>query len=381
MDINIQGEVAQGFEPVKHVFQTLWQDVEVGASFCAFYRGEKVVDLWGGFTDPALSQAWQADTLVNVYSTTKGMGALALALLVDEGKIAYQDPVSKYWPEFGAAGKQAVTVAQCMSHQAGLCGVDTRLEVADLYDWQKMVNLLAAQRPLWPLGEGTGYHAITWGYLPGELIRRITGKSLGQYFHEKVATPLQADFYIGLPATELHRCAAMIGPNRARKQPAIGPTSPVPALFAIAQQNPVISPFRDVSGPAWRQAEIPAANGQANARGIATIYSALAMGGGDIISNAALQAATTLEIESPVDRVLNKPMRWARGFMRNSREEFGPHEQAFGHDGAGGSSGFADPIEQVAIGYAMNQMRADTNAEPRSTLLSKAVYRCIANLS
>ena len=384
MDITIQGEVATGFEAVKQTFQDLWLDVEVGASFCAYYQGEKVVDLWGGFTDPEMTQPWQADTLVNVYSTTKGMAALALAVLVDEGKINYADTVCQHWPEFGAAGKQNVTVAQMLSHQAGLCGVETRIEVADLYDWQKMTNLLAAQRPLWPLGEGTGYHAVTWGYLPGELIRRITGKSLGQFFNEKIAAPLNADFYIGLPSSELARCAAMIGPNRARKQPAPGPKVSAPPLFAIAQQNPVISPFRDVSNAAWRQAEIPAANGQANARGIAKIYSTLAMGGqfqgGQLISQKALQAATQLEIDSPVDRVLNKPMHWARGFMRNSRQEFGPHEQAFGHDGAGGSTGFADPVERVAIGYAMNQMRSDGDAVPRATLLSRVVYDCIAKL-
>jgi len=198
------------------------------------------------------------------------------------------------------------------------------------------------------------------------------------------AAPLNADFYIGLPSSELARCAAMIGPNRARKQPAPGPKVSAPPLFAIAQQNPVISPFRDVSNAAWRQAEIPAANGQANARGIAKIYSTLAMGGqfqgGQLISQKALQAATQLEIDSPVDRVLNKPMHWARGFMRNSRQEFGPHEQAFGHDGAGGSTGFADPVERVAIGYAMNQMRSDGDAVPRATLLSRVVYDCIAKL-
>jgi CubicO group peptidase (beta-lactamase class C family) len=143
MEITIQGEVATGFEAVKQTFQDLWLDVEVGASFCAYYQGEKVVDLWGGFTDPEMTQPWQADTLVNVYSTTKGMAALALAVLVDEGKINYADTVSQHWPEFGAAGKQNVTVAQMLSHQAGLCGIETRIEVADLYDWQKMTNLLA----------------------------------------------------------------------------------------------------------------------------------------------------------------------------------------------------------------------------------------------
>lgn len=384
MDISISGTVTEGFEPVKEVFTQLWEDIEIGASLCVYHRGRKVVDLWGGFRDPAMTQPWRADTLINVYSTTKGMGSLALAILHDEGKIDYNEKVATYWPEFGAAGKQQVTVAQLLSHQAGLCGVETRLTVADLYDWPKMTNLLAAQKPLWTLGTGAGYHAITWGFFPGELIRRITGKTLGQYFHEKVAQPLEADFYIGLPATELARCGTMVGPNRARRLPAPGPKPTMPALFPIALQNPSISPFKDASSDVWRQAEIAGANGQSNGRGIATVYAALAMGGAlngtRVISEAALAAATQQEGGEELDLVLAKTMRRARGFMLNTGGQFGPNKAAFGHEGAGGSVGFADPIQQLAMGYAMNQMQADANATPRSTLLSDAVYACLEKL-
>ncbi|MEX1236961.1 MAG: serine hydrolase domain-containing protein, partial [Pseudomonadales bacterium] len=221
MEVEIFGDVAAGFEPVKAVFHNLWREVEVGASFCAYHQGRKVVDIWGGYVDVDMAKPWQRNTLVNVYSTTKGLASIAIAVLYDEGKIDYNEKVVTYWPEFGAEGKHNVTVAQLLSHQAGLCGVETKLEVEDLYDWDKMVNLLAAQKPLWPLGEGAGYHAITWGYFPGELVRRITGKTLGQYFHEKVAAPLDADFYIGLPESELGRVATMNGPNRARKKPKV----------------------------------------------------------------------------------------------------------------------------------------------------------------
>jgi CubicO group peptidase (beta-lactamase class C family) len=382
MTLMIHGEVSSGFEPVRDIFKAFWDDIEVGGSVCAYYKGEKVVDLWGGHCAPDGAKEWTADTLVNVYSTTKGMGSLALAILADEGKIDYNEKVCTYWPEFGAAGKQSVTVAQLVSHQAGLCGVDTKLTTADLYDWQKMVNLLAAQRPLWPLGTGAGYHAITWGYFPGELIRRITGQSLGEYFQARVAGPLGADFFIGLPDEQHHRCATMVGPNRARKQPAPGPKPVKPALFAIAQQNPSISPYKDVSGAPWRRAEIAGANGQSNARGIATVYAALARGGElkgtRIISETGLADALCEEVGEQIDLVLDKPMRRARGFMLNTGAEFGPNPKSFGHTGAGGSIGFADPAKHLAMGYAMNQMQADANATPRATLLIDALYRCLA---
>lgn len=384
MEVEIHGEVAPGFEPVKKVFADLWNEVEIGASFCAFHRGKKVVDIWGGYVDADMTRPWERDTLVNVYSTTKGLASLALAILYDEGKIDYDEKVVAYWPEFGAEGKQDVTVAQLVSHQAGLCGVDTKLEVEDLYDWEKMVNLLAAQKPWWPPGTAAGYHAVTWGYFPGELIRRITGKSLGRYFREKVAEPLGADFHIGLPDAEMSRVATMNGPNRARKKPRVtaGTDMQMPKLYPVALLNPSISPFKHASSTEWRRAEIAAANGQGNARGIATAYAALSMGGEldgtRIISERAIREATKLEVDRQTDLVIGRPMRRARGFMLNTEGAYGPNPHAFGHAGAGGSTGYADMQNQVAIGYAMNQMQADLEASPRSLLLSNALYDCLA---
>lgn len=386
MEVEIFGEVAPGFERVRKVFEDLWKEVEVGASFCAYHRGRKVVDIWGGWVDIDMTSPWERDTLVNVYSTTKGLASAAIAVLFDEGKIDYEEKVVTYWPEFGAAGKQDVTVAQLLSHQAGLCGVETRLEVEDLYDWDKMVGLLAAQKPLWKLGEGAGYHAVTWGYLPGELVRRITGMTLGQYFRDKVAGPLKADAWIGLPDAEMHRVATMNGPNRARKQPRTAANANVqmPKLYPIALLNPSISPYKHASSHAWRKAEIAAANAQANARGIATIYAALSMGGElngvRIVSEHAIREATRIEVDRQPDLVIGRPMRRARGFMLNTEGAYGPSQTAFGHAGAGGSTGYADTENQVAIGYAMNQMQADLEASPRSQLLSNAVYDCIARL-
>ena len=384
MDITIEGHVAAGFEPVRDTFAELWKDIEVGASCCALYQGDKVVDIWGGFTDAEMSTPWESDTLINVYSTTKGMASLALAILFDEGFIDYDEKVTTYWPEFGAEGKQDVTVGQLLSHQAGLCGVETKLEVEDLYDFDKMVNLLAAQKPLWEPGTAVGYHAITWGYFPGELVRRITGKTLGQYFREKVAEPLGADFYIGLPDSEMSRCGILIGPNRARKKPRLTDVPEMPELYPISLQNPSIAPYRDASSDVWRRAEIAAANGQGNARGIATVYAALANGGtlGDakILSLEAIAESTKLEVDGDVDLVVGVPVRRARGFMLNTDGAYGPVEDSFGHGGAGGSSGFADPHNNVGFGYAMNQMQADAAATPRSMKLINSLYQCIDNI-
>ena len=383
MEVVIHGHVKPGFEPVRDVFENLWQEVEVGASFCAFVGNEKVVDIWGGWVDVDQSAEWQEDTLCNVYSTTKGLASAAIAALHSEGKLDFDEKVVTYWPEFGEAGKENVTVAQLLSHKAGLCGVDTKLEVADLYDWEKMTTLLAKQAPLWQLGTGAGYHAITWGYFPGELVRRITGKTLGQYFAEKVTGPIGAskDCYIGLPESELGRVATMNGPNRARKKPKKPDNPPrMPPLYAKALLNPSVSPFRDASSDTWRMAEIAAANGQANARGVATVYAALANGGElngvRIMSAESIRETTRSEVELEKDLVLGRPMRRARGFMLNTEGAYGPYPEAFGHAGAGGSIGFADPHNHVAVGYAMNQMQADMEASPHSLLLTSALYDC-----
>jgi CubicO group peptidase (beta-lactamase class C family) len=383
MNCQIFGEVEPGFKKVKEVFKANWEGYEVGASFSVVYKGKKVVDLWGGFQDKAGTRPWKADTLVNVYSTTKGMGSLAVAILAEEGRLDYKALVTDYWPEFGAEGKNRVTVAQLLSHQAGVCGVSEKIKIEDLYDWDKIVRLLAAQKPFWEPGRAYGYHAVTWGYLAGELIRRITGKTLGQYFHEKVAGPLGADFYIGLPDAEMNRVADMIGPNHARvPQKPEGDSRPKTSLYPVALQNPEIRPFKDVCSYAWRMAEIAAANGQANARGIARIYGALANGGEidgiRIISKKAIETATMEEVKGDQDDlILGRPRRFARGFALNTEDMYGPNPRAFGHAGAGGSVGFADPDTNIAIGYAMNQMQVNEDDVPRAELLVKETYGCL----
>jgi CubicO group peptidase (beta-lactamase class C family) len=383
MSVSIDGACATRFEPIKRVFESLWDDVEVGASVCVYVGGEKVVDLWGGWQDQAQTRPWQEDTLVNVYSTTKGPASLVTAMLVDEGLLDFSAKVTDYWPEFGARGKGDVTVAQLLSHQGGVAGVDRKLTVEDLYDWGLMVDLLANQPPLWPLGEGAGYHAVTWGFLAGELTRRVSGKTLGQYLAKHVCQPLGADFYVGLPDSEMRRVADLIGPNRARRQPvaADGPPASSPPLNAIALANPVIAPYKHACSTAWRKAELAAANGQANARGVARIYAAIA-GDGEIdgvrlLRPEGIDAAAQLEVDLDIDLVTGVPMRRARGFMLNTDGGYGPNDTSLGHGGAGGSLGFADRGAKVGFGYAMNQMQADPNVVPRSRQLVDALYACL----
>jgi CubicO group peptidase (beta-lactamase class C family) len=383
MDVEIKGTVEPGFEKVKEAFAANWLGYEVGAACSVVVQGKKVVDLWGGWLDTEFKTPWREDTLVNVYSTTKGMGSLAMAILADEGKLDYTARVVKYWPEFGANGKENITVAQLLSHQAGLCGLTQKLTIEDLYDWDKMVNLLAAAKPLWEPGKACGYHAVTWGYFPGELIRRITGKTLGAYFREKVTVPLKADFFIGLPDSEMSRTTYMIGANRARvavKPP--DPAAKMPEIYPIALLNPDIRPFKDASSTAWRKAEIAAANGQANARGVARIYGMLANGGEidgiRIISKKGIENALIQEVDGrEPNLVTGRNSRFARGFSLNSEGLYGKNPDAFGHAGAGGSLGFADPAANIGFGYVMNQMQVNPDDVSRSKLIADALYACI----
>jgi CubicO group peptidase (beta-lactamase class C family) len=383
MDVEIKGFVEPGFEKVKEVFRANWQDYEVGAACSVVHKGKKVVDIWGGWLDMEFKYPWREDTLINVYSTTKGMGSLALAILADEGGLDYMARVADYWPEFGANGKESITVAQLLSHQAGLCGLTQRLTIEDLYDWEKMIGLLAAQKPLWEPGKACGYHAVTWGYFPGELMLRITGKTLGSYFREKVAEPLKADFFIGLPDSEMARTSYMIGPNRARVPVRVADPPPkMPEFYPIALLNPDIRPFKDASSRAWRKAEIAAANGQANARGIARIYGLLANGGEidglRIISPKGIETALIEEVDGrQPNLVTGRNMRFARGFSLNTEGAYGRNPDAFGHAGAGGSLGFADPGANIGFGYVMNQMQVNPDDPSRSKLLADALYDCL----
>ena len=385
MSVPIEGYVAPGFDAVGEVFASNFTaGVEVGASFCVMQRERVLVDLWGGFCDQAGSRPWCADTLVNVYSTTKGLAAAAVAAVVASGSLDYQAPVQQYWPELRAA-RSGLTVTQLLSHQAGLCAIDTPISVGDLYDWGGMCRRLEAQEPRWPPGTAAGYHAITWGFLVGELVRRATGQSLAEVFRQHIAAPLDADCYIGLPDAEFHCAADLIGPNRARKaQPARAAAEEAgsrPALNAVVMENPLIRPYADACSTGWRRAELAASNGHANGRGIARIYAALAgaENGGDIGATQIVPAEQVAALRTEVwgrqpDLVLGYPMRRGRGVNLNTRGEFGPSAEAFGHTGTGGSLGFADPERGIGVGYAMNQLWGGTDANSRAGRLVAALY-------
>jgi CubicO group peptidase (beta-lactamase class C family) len=379
----VHGFTAPGFERVREVFErNFTDDIEVGASFCAVLDGRTVVDLWGGWQDRACSRAWAEDTLVNVYSTTKGVASIAFATLVDDGLIAYDAPVRDYWPEL-RAGRNGLTVGQLLSHQGGLCGLRDPVSVADLYDWETMIRRIEAEAPHWEPGQGAGYHAVLWGFLPGELARRLTGKTLGRILAERVAQPLQADCYLGLPTGEHHRVADLVGPNHARRQPdpSVFAGVTMPPLYACALQNPSIRPWQDACSAAWRSAEIAAANAQANGRGIARIYGAVARGGEldgvQVLSAAAIEALTVEEVGGQDDLVLGRPMRRGRGVMLNTQGQYGPNPASFGHAGAGGSVGFADPAARLGVGYAMNQMQPGIETDTRGNRLVRALYESL----
>lgn len=369
--MNIQGYVRPGFEPVREAFAALWDEIEVGASL-SIYGGDKaIVDLWGGSTDRAGEEAWKKDTLVCTYSTTKGIVAIALAMLLEEGKLEYDKPVVDYWPQFGAENKFDITVAQLLSHQAGLYQFEPAIEVEDLYNWQHRAFQLASQKPAWEPGTAFGYHAVTWGYLAGELIRQITGQTPGELIRSRIAVPLGAEFYLGVPETLHSRCANLIGPNHARKE--IAPLSRR-LDKSLSPNDPLITPFRHVSSSAWRSAEIPASNSHASADGLAKIYNAAITN--KLLKPSTLQQATSEVTRGEIDLVLGQPLRRAMGFILNCENVyFGPAGTAFGHSGTGGSLAFADPENGVAFAYVMNQLHRDGPLRARG--LIDSFYSCL----
>lgn len=375
-EIDIQGHVAPGLEPVREVFcRNFEEGRELGASFAVFRTGEPIVDLWAGHCDRAQSKPWRRDSLINVWSTTKGMAALCCALLVDRGLLDYGARVARYWPEFAAHGKQDVTVGMLLSHQAGLSAPRERVETEIFYQPEKINALLLDQEPLFEPGSTSGYHAMTFGPLVGELVRRVAGESLGSFFRREVALPLEADFYIGLPESEEGRVAELIGP------PSTGPDlSDMGAPSEVRRltfSNPINHP-EIPNQRAWRAAEIPSANGHGTASALAKIYSVLANGGEArgvrLVGEATLDQASTCQCEGE-DLVLPVPLHWGCGFILNNlRVIYGPNPEAYGHSGYGGSFGYADPATNIGVGYTMNKMSVDLAGDPRTLRLVQALH-------
>jgi CubicO group peptidase (beta-lactamase class C family) len=384
MAVKIEGTCDPRFKRVREVFEDNFaRGLEVGAAVAATLDGKSVVDLWGGYSDKAKTKPWNRDTLVNVYSTTKGITAICAHRLVDQGKLDLDAPVAKYWPEFAQAGKDKIPVNQLLSHRAGLPAVRKQLPANAYFDWTVMCSALAAQEPWWVPGTRHGYHAITYGYLVGEVIRRITGKSPGSYLRDELAKPLALDIHIGVDASFDPRIAELVGavppPPGAKPDPvALMAQDPESITYkAIANPSPVLDP-KLINSRAWRGAEVPAANGHATARSLANLYGALATGGilngYRVLTLASIERAYTQQAMGP-DVVLGLVSRWGLGFALNhAGAPLGPNPHTFGHPGAGGSIGFADPDAHLGFGYAMNQMGSDSIVDGRAAALFNALY-------
>ena len=380
-EIEVHGRCDARFARGKSAFEENFRTRdEVGAAVALALEGELVVDLHAGHLDPARTRPWQRDTLVNVYSTTKGVTALAAHRLVDEGRLDLEAPVAKYWPEFAQAGKAALPVRLLLSHRAGLPAVRKLLPNEALYDWNAMVEALAAESPWWEPGSAHGYHAVTFGWLVGEVVRRIAGKSLGTYVRDTFAQPLGLDFHVGLAEPEHARVGDILQP------PAPDPCGEAAQLFARALAEPegvtaraFMNPPSMALGPnlaAWRSAEIPGANGHGTARALATLYGRAALGdAGGVISREAISRCRG-EQSRGADLVLGVRTRFGLGFMLHQDSHEGGRclgAGAFGHPGAGGSLAFADPEQRLGFGYVMNRMGPRILLDDRAITLVEAV--------
>ncbi|HEX9032350.1 MAG TPA: serine hydrolase domain-containing protein [Streptosporangiaceae bacterium] len=378
----IDGTCDRGFEPVRAAFaENFASRGETGGALCITIGDRVVADLRGGWTNPATRAPWQPDTLVNIFSVGKGLTSLLAARLAGDGRLDPDAAVCRYWPEFGAAGKEAVTVRQLISHQAGLPAVRRRLPPGAMLDWELMTGALAAQEPWWEPGTAHGYHVNTFGFLVGEVLRRASGQTVGALLRAEIAGPLGADLYIGLPSAQHGRVADFDWP---------GPPPPEddrPDLDdgALMEHNAYFNPSGlsgagVVNTAAWREAELPSTNGHGTARGVALVYQALAAGGTvdgiRVVSASALADATAEQVYGP-DRILHRPSRFGLGFQLTQAERpIGPNPGAFGHFGAGGSLGFCDPQAGVGFGYVTGEMGPRWQ-NPRNRALLDALYECL----
>lgn len=381
-DPQVHGHCDPRFAAVRTAFEDNFRDRdELGAAVAVTVGGETVVDLWGGWADPARSRPWERDTLVNVWSTTKGPTALCAHVLADRGLLDFDAPVAAYWPEFAAAGKERVLVRHLLSHRAGLCGLREPHSLAGLYDWDLTCARLAATEPWWEPGTRSGYHALTYGFLVGEVVRRVSGLRPGAFLEREVTGPLGIDFTVGLPEKEAGRAAELVhgrDPLSDERAPAFSQLTPA-AIAALT--NPLVG-AAEANTPEWRAAEIPAANGHGTARAVAALYGVFA-GRGTLNGRRVLSPEAAERVRegqgSCRDLVLGA------GFERETEiglglwlsgpnGSYGPNPRAFGHDGLGGSCGLADPEAGVSLGYVMNRLGPHIADDPRKMALIDALY-------
>jgi CubicO group peptidase (beta-lactamase class C family) len=389
----IHGSVAPGFEKVHDAFQRNFDEgKEIGAAFSAYHRGAKVVDLWGGIADQATVRPWEQDAIILVFSTTKGATAICANKLAQEGQLDVDAPVVEYWPEFAANGKQDVPVSYLLSHQTGLAWIDGEMTTEEALSWDPVVAALAAQKPAWEPGTQHGYHATTYGWLVGEVIRRVTGKSVGTYFSDEVAQPLGLDFWIGLPEEYEARVATLTSmiPGDVSvemlRNPGEDPVAQMIAAFlgpdtmlgkALFAPGGALTDQSVWNSRAMRAAEVPAANGVGDARSLARMYAACIgeVDGVRLLSTEQVKRATTQLTTGPNKVLMDMDIQFGLGFMLPSTLMTLGGPGGFGHFGAGGSVGWADP--DAEFGYVMNRMDMGLAGDLRSFNLINACYEAV----
>jgi CubicO group peptidase (beta-lactamase class C family) len=392
------GWCAPGFEGVRDAFVANFdKGAEIGAAFSCYHRGNKVVDLWGGIADPTTGAPWAEDTLMLVFSTTKGATAICANRLAQEGLLDVSAPVAEYWPAFARNGKDEITVTHILSHQAGLAWVDGPMTATEALSWEPVIEALENQHPAWEPGTQHGYHATTYGWLVGEVVRRVAGRSVGTFFADEVAGPLGLDFWIGLPESEEPRVGQLVS--------FIPPGISMDTLAAEAtgEPDPMVEMFKAFLGPetplgkalfapgfaladsdiwntrAMRAAEVPAANGVTDARSVARMYAACIgdVDGVRVLTPHQLVEATRQLTEGPNFILMDMDIQFGLGFMLHSSASPIGSERSFGHFGAGGSVGWADPEAELAFGYVMNRMDVGLAGDTRSLDLMNACYDAV----
>ena len=371
------GFATEAFQGVRDLLELHLNDgLDVGASVTVHHRGEVVVDIWGGFADEARTRPWESDTIVNVWSTTKTMTFLVSLLLMEHGELDFDAPVATYWPEFAQGGKADIRFRHLLAHTAGLSGWSEPLAPEDLADWERCTSLLAAQEPWWSDRTQSGYHAVTQGYLIGEVVARITGQSIGQFFKAQFADPLGADFHIGLPAADDDRVSLVI----AKANPSFGALDPDSIMVRTFSSPPL-----DGTMPHhrwWRAAEIPAANGHGNARSVALLQSIITnrgeSGGKQFLKPETIDRVFVTEADGD-DLVLATPMRFGAGYgLGSTTMPLGPRACFWG--GFGGSVIIMDQDLELTVSYMMNKMETELIGDTRGMMFALTAAGAAASL-
>ncbi|MBO0863695.1 MAG: beta-lactamase family protein [Mycobacterium sp.] len=390
-DVEIQGSCASGFERVHDAFeQNFAVRDEVGAAVAVYVDGDLVVDLWGGWADASRSRPWRQDTLAALLSATKGLTSTCVHQAVERGELDLYAPVARYWPEFGQAGKEAITIAMVMSHRSGVIGPRTRLRWQDVADWDLVCERLAAAEPWWEPGTAQGYHAVSFGFILGEVFRRATGLTIGQYLRTEIAEPLGIDVHIGLPVSEHHRCAEMVNQSQFH-QTLLDAQAPAGSPVTLADHPKAgvsvalglgfvpDEALRANAMQLWREIELPASNAHVSALGLATFYNALAQE--QLLSRRHMELIRMSQGGVEPDLVLGSRVAdhgWGLGYMLNQRRVVGPNPRIFGHGGSGGAFGFVDLEHRIGYAYVMNYYDiTQANADPRSVALIDEVYAAL----